>query len=195
MKQPTNVRLVGTTVALEPLSTAHLPDLEACCEQSFYEHMPGGPFALGGMRAWYAQIEEACAAGSMVAFALLHSATGRAIGTTSLSDISTRDERVEIGGTWVARAHQKTAANTEMKLLLLGHCFDGLGAGRVTLKTGGENLVSQRAIERLGATREGVLRRHVRLNDGSWRDTVYYAILATDWAMVKIRLEARLARG
>ena len=82
-----------------------------------------------------------------------------------------------------------------MKLLLLGHCFDDLGAGRVTLKTGGQNLASQHAIERLGATREGVLRRHVRLNDGTWRDTVYYSILAGEWERVRHGLLDRLSRG
>jgi RimJ/RimL family protein N-acetyltransferase len=192
MTRLTAVTLIGTTVALEPLARGHLADLDACCEPSFYDHMAGGPFALGGVHAWYAQLEEAQRAQAALSFALIHRAQRRAIGTTTLSDISVVDERLEIGGTWVARAHQRTAANTEMKLLLLGYCFEDLGVGRVTLKTGSENVVSQQAIERLGATREGVLRRHIRLNDGRWRDSVYYAVLAPEWPVVRERLRTRL---
>lgn len=191
---PRSTTLAGSMVALEPLARGHLADLEACCEEGFYAHMPGGPFGPCGFEGWFERLDAGRRAGTLVPFALVHRASGRAIGVTSLSDISLRDERVEIGGTWIARAHQRTAANTEMKLLLMGHCFDALGAGRVTLKTGGENIPSQRAIERLGAHREGVLRRHMRLDDGRWRDTVYYSVLAPEWPAIRDRLEARPSR-
>lgn len=193
MKSPQSVTLTGGEVILEPLAARHLPQLGTACEPAFYEHMPGGPFALGGIEAWFTAMEAQRVGGRLLVFALVHRATGRAIGTSSLIDISVVDERLEIGGTWIARAHQRTAANTEMKLLLLRHCFDDLGAGRVALKTGDANVNSQRAIERIGGVREGVLRRHVRLNDGRWRDTVYYSILAAEWPAVRDRLEAKLA--
>jgi RimJ/RimL family protein N-acetyltransferase len=192
VERPGPAPLTGTIVSLEPLTAPHLPDLEGCCEPDFYAHMPGGPYALGGFAPWFDAIRAGVEAGALVAYAIVHRPTGMAVGTTSLSDISVPDERLEVGGTWIARAHRRTAVNTEVKLLLLGHCFDTLGVGRVTLKTGGGNLVSQRAIERIGATREGVLRRHRRLNDGNWRDSVYYSILAPEWPAIRRRLDATL---
>ena len=90
---------------------------------------------------------------------------------------------------------QRTGVNTEAKLLQLSYAFDELGATRVALKTDGRNLRSQAAIERLGAVREGVLRRHMRLPDGFLRDTVYYSILSDEWPAVRARLEERLSRG
>lgn len=113
-------------------------------------------------------------------------------GWTSYLDIVPAHERIEIGGTAYGLAWQRTAVNTECKLLLLGHAFDDLGYGRVALKTDGSNERSLRAIERLGAVREGVLRRHRRRPDGTWRDTVYYSIRREEWPAVRDRLVARL---
>jgi RimJ/RimL family protein N-acetyltransferase len=134
------------------------------------------------------------AAGRYVAWATVDRASGRAIGSTRFGDISPADGRLEIGWTWIAPSYQRTAANTEAKLLQLRYAFDDLGATRVALKTDGRNVRSQAAIERLGAVREGVLRRHMRLPDGFIRDTVYYSILAEEWPAVRDRLEERLAR-
>jgi RimJ/RimL family protein N-acetyltransferase len=106
-----------------------------------------------------------------------------------------QDERLEIGWTWYARAHWRSAVNTEAKLLLLTHAFEDLGMGRVQLKTDHLNTRSQQAIARLGATREGVLRRHRRRADGSWRDSVYFSLLAEEWPAAKARLTERLERG
>jgi RimJ/RimL family protein N-acetyltransferase len=102
---------------------------------------------------------------------------------------------VEIGWTWITPAFQRTAVNTEAKLLQLTYAFETLGAGRVALKTDGRNERSQAAIARLGAVREGTLRRHMRLPDGYVRDTVYFSILADEWPGVKARLEERVRRG
>jgi RimJ/RimL family protein N-acetyltransferase len=188
VQEPGPVTLAGAHVRLEPLDAAHLADLEAACEPDFYRWMPAGPYGPGGFRAWLGRALDARDAGRELPFALVLNGSGRAIGTTRFGDIAVRDERLEIGWTWVARAHQRTVANTEMKRLLLGHAFDELGAGRVTLKTGAANEASRRAIARLGATEEGTLRRHVLLDDGSFRDTVYYSIVAAEWPAVRERL-------
>jgi RimJ/RimL family protein N-acetyltransferase len=144
--------------------------------------------------AWPAYLEHALGP-DFVAWATVDRASGRALGSTRFGDIEPDHDRVEIGWTWIAPAFQRTAVNTEAKLLQLTYAFETLGAGRVALKTDGRNERSQAAIARLGALREGVLRRHTRLPDGHVRDTVYYSILADEWPAVKARLEERLARG
>jgi RimJ/RimL family protein N-acetyltransferase len=193
MLAPAPVTLAGPHVRLEPLDAAHLDDLEAACEPDFYRWMAAGPYGPGGFPAWLSRALDARDAGRELPFALLPREGGRAIGTTRFGNISVRDERLEIGWTWIARAHQRTVANTEMKRLLLWHAFDDLGAGRVTLKTGSENEASRRAISRLGAVEEGIHRRELLLDDGRFRDTVYYSIVAAEWPAVRDRL-SRLAR-
>ena len=128
------------------------------------------------------------------AFAIVEAASGRAVGSTRFLDILRAHRALEIGWTWVGASFQRTAINTECKLLLLGHAFDGHGAHRVTLKTDARNLRSQRAIERIGGVREGVLRRHRVCWDESVRDTVYYGIVDHEWPQVKARLEAKIRR-
>lgn len=127
-----------------------------------------------------------------VPFAVIHRASGQAVGWTTYLDVDVANERLEIGWTWYGRAHWRSAVNTESKLLLLTHAFEELGMGRVQLKTDHLNERSQAAIARLGARREGVLRRHRRRHDGSWRDTVYFSLLADEWPEAKARLDARL---
>jgi RimJ/RimL family protein N-acetyltransferase len=122
------------------------------------------------------------------------SATGAAIGSTRYLDIRPKDRQLEIGSTFLGRGYWRTPANTEAKYLLLRHAFESLGCVRVALKTDGRNTRSQAAIERLGAVREGVLRKHMNVR-GFQRDTVYFSILETEWPAVKARLEARLAAG
>jgi RimJ/RimL family protein N-acetyltransferase len=132
-------------------------------------------------------------AGREVAFAIVSSASGTAVGSTRYLDIQRAHRALEIGWTWIGPPWQRTAINTECKLLLLGHAFDNLGAHRVTLKTDARNVRSQRAIERIGAVREGVLHRHRVCWDGFVRDTVYYGIVDGEWPQVKTRLEGMLA--
>ena len=134
----------------------------------------------------------AAADGSQLPFAVVERATGRAIGSTRYLDIRRNDRGLEIGWTWLGAAYQRTPTNTESKYLLLRHAFDDLGTIRVQLKTDLRNERSQRAIERLGAIREGVLRKHVILWDGFIRDTAYYSILDNEWPGVRKRLEAFL---
>jgi RimJ/RimL family protein N-acetyltransferase len=147
---------------------------------------------LGRWDEWLGEALAGIADGRYVAWATVALDTGRAVGSTRFGDIDVPSERVEIGWTWLAPSRWRTPINTEAKLLQLAHAFDELGAGRVALKTDLRNARSQAAIERLGATREGVLRRHMRLADGFIRDTVYYSILRDEWPPIRDRLTARL---
>ena len=126
-----------------------------------------------------------------IVFAQIWRETGRAIGSTRLLDVRPADRQVEIGATFLARAYWRTPANTESKYLFLRHCFESLGCVRVALKTDGRNVRSQEAIARLGAVREGTLRKHMNVR-GYQRDTVYFSILDTEWPTIRARLAARL---
>lgn len=121
-------------------------------------------------------------------------AAGTVVGTTSLSEIDLHNESIHLGGTGYAPSVWGTAVNPSCKLLLLEHAFEVCGFGRVKIQTGSKNIHSQAAIAKLGATREGVLRRHMRLADGSFRDTVVFSILADEWPDVRKRLEERISR-
>ena len=132
-------------------------------------------------------------AGTRVPFVIRRQSDQHIVGTTSFFDIRKPERALEIGHTWLAPPACRTAVNTATKLLLLSHCFETLGCRRVQLKTDARNEISQRAIERLGATREGTLRKHMRLHDGFIRDTVFYSILPEEWPAIKARLTARLS--
>jgi N-acetyltransferase len=132
--------------------------------------------------------------GHMLPWAVRDLARGAIIGSTRYHDIVARIDRVEIGYTWYAQSSQRTNVNTTCKLLLLGHAFDTLGCKVVGLRTDGFNFRSQRAIEALGAKKDGVLRHHGARKDGSARDTVMYSILAAEWPDVRRHLESRLQR-
>ncbi len=193
---PRPVTLEGEHVRLEPVGPRHAGDLLAAGgDLEAWHFMPvPPPRDLDEMKQWIETAAAATLAGQEIAFAIIEAQAGRAVGSTRFLDIRRRDRALEIGWTWLAAGFQRTAVNTESKLLLLGHAFEDLGAVRVQLKTDRRNLVSQKAIERLGAVREGVL-RHNRLNwDGHWRDTVYYSILESEWPHVKRRLLAFLGR-
>lgn len=120
-------------------------------------------------------------------------AAGTLVGTSSLLDADLTNERIQLGATLYGRRWWGTAINPEAKLLLLAHCFDDCGYGRVKIQTDALNTRSQSAIAKLGAQREGVLRRHTRREDGTFRDTVVFSILAGEWPAIRSELEARLA--
>ena len=193
MKQPLPVTLTGRFVRLEPLGEQHRADLEAAADEDPDALRLGALLlTVRGWDAWYGEAAAGIADGRYVAWATIALDTGRAIGSTRFADIDMPSERVEIGWTWLAPSRWRTPINTEAKLLQLTHAFDELGAGRVALKTDGRNERSQRAIERLGGVREGVLRRHLRMPDGFIRDTVYYSILRDEWPPIRERLTSRL---
>lgn len=186
--------LAGEHVRLEALAPEHAKDLfEALDDEEAWRHMTvPRPRDAADMAAL---IEAAIADPNRVPWVQFDAATGEVIGTTSYYAISEAAETVAIGWTMVAPARWRTAVNTEAKLLLLRHAFDTLGAGRVEFHTDVRNTRSQAAIERVGGVREGVHRRHKRRGDGTWRDSVVYAITVDDWPAVRTRLETRLAAG
>jgi RimJ/RimL family protein N-acetyltransferase len=180
-------------VRLEPLAETHRDDLlEAAAQDPATFRYMGTDLSVGAS-AWDAYLADALRP-EFVAWATVDATTGRAVGSSRFGDIAPEHGRVEIGWTWIAPSHQRNATNTEAKLLQLTYAFDELGATRVALKTDGRNLRSQAAIERLGAQREGALRRHMRMPDGFIRDTVYFSILSDEWPAVKARLEERLSQ-
>jgi RimJ/RimL family protein N-acetyltransferase len=189
------VTLTGRFVRLEPLSEQHTPDLaRAGADESIWLYMPYGPVTTEArMRAWISDLLERQRLGGDLPFAVIHLESGRAIGATRYMDIRREHRGLEIGGTWYGVAYQRTAVNTESKYLLFRHAFETLGCIRVQLKTDLRNERSQRAIERLGAVREGVLRNHMILPDGYVRSSVLYSVIAEEWPQVKRRLEERLA--
>ena len=189
----TPVTLAGKWLTLEPLEERHAPDLFATMQSEEvcrYLSWPP-PTALEETLTLIRQARELMAQRQSIVFAQIWNATGRAIGSTRLLDVRPADRQVEIGSTFLARAYWRTPANTESKLLFLTYCFERLGCVRVALKTDGRNIRSQEAIARLGAVREGVLRRHMQVR-GYQRDTVYFSILDDEWPAVKARLQARL---
>jgi RimJ/RimL family protein N-acetyltransferase len=190
------VTLPGLVVRLEPLSVAHVPHLAAKGQdESIWQYIPYPPVhSEADMLAWVNDLLARQARGTDLPFAVVHLESNQAVGATRYMDIQPANRAVEIGGTWYAPAYRRTAVNTEAKYLLLSHAFEALGCVRVQLKTDLRNERSQRAIERIGAQKEGVLRHNMIMPDGYMRDSVYYSILAEEWPGVKTRLEAMLGR-
>ncbi len=188
--------LVGRFVRLEPLALEHAPELlEAGRDPEIWRYMPRGmPTELDEVRALIEEAQAAQRSGSQLPFAIVDASSQRAVGSTRYLDIRPEHRGLEIGWTWIATAHQRSPVNTECKLLLMRHAFEKLRALRVQLKTDGLNLRSQRAIERLGAVREGVLRSHMVRPDGTVRDTVMYGITSAEWPLVEARLTEFLSR-
>ncbi len=188
------VTLEGRHVRLEPVAHVHLDDLaQVSGDPSTFRYFATPD--LGDREELRRAVERAArelAIGSALTFAQVDLARNKAVGMTALFELSEHDQRLEIGRTWLGEVARRTPINSEAKLLLLTHAFESLGMLRVQIKTDARNLLSQRAIERLGATREGVWRQHMKMRDGFPRDTVMYSIIAPEWRGVKERLTARL---
>jgi RimJ/RimL family protein N-acetyltransferase len=194
---PRPVLLEGRHVRLEPLAERHAEALfSAGADVSIWTYMPVPPFAsLAVVRDWIADALRAQAAGTDVPFATVRRSDGRVVGSTRFIDIRRPHQGIEIGWTWLAAEAQRTPINTEAKYLMLRQAFEAWGARRVQLKTDARNEKSRRAILRIGATFEGVLRKQmVRGHDGYERDSAMFSIIDTEWPTVKARLEAMLAR-
>ncbi|MDG0854260.1 GNAT family N-acetyltransferase [Roseateles puraquae] len=195
MKPVQPVSLVAGPIRLEPLTLAHVPGLAAAAADGelWNLHFTSVP-APDETEAYVQTALAGQAAGHRLPFAVLDAASGEVLGSTSYHDIVPAIERLEIGYTWYARRVQRTAVNTTAKLLLLSHAFDTLGAALVGWRTDNFNHASQRAIERLGARRDGVLRHHAARRDGTVRDTVMYSLTAGEWPEVKAHLQWQLTR-
>ena len=191
--QPLALELNG--IRLEPLTDEHHDALvEAASDGRLWELWYITVPPPDAMRAYVADALRSQREGHMVAWVVRDLATGAIIGATRYHDIVPRLDRVEIGYTWYALSRQRTHVNTTCKLLLLGHAFDTLGCKVVGLRTDNFNFRSQRAIEGLGAKKDGVIRHFGVRRDGSVRDTVMYSILASEWPDVRRHLELRLHR-
>lgn len=193
---PTPVVLYGDAVKLEPLDPSHAEDLLAAgADPDIWRYMPiPQPGSVAEVRKWIDDAWRLAATGEELPFALIDPETGRAVGSTRYLEIHRPWRNLEIGWTWIAASAQRSAVNTEAKLMLLKHAFEDQGALRVQFKTDGRNLRSQQSIERLGAVKEGVLRKQRVNHDGYVRDAVYYSILDDEWPAVKERLTAKLRR-
>jgi N-acetyltransferase len=189
----TPVTLEGRYVVLEPLAERHARDLfEVMQDEDVCRYLAWPPpKALDETLTLIRQAEELMARRESIVFAQIWKATGRAIGSTRLLDVRPNDRQVEIGATFLGREYWRTPANTESKLLFLRYCFETLGCVRVALKTDGRNVRSQEAITRLGAVREGTLRKHMNVR-GFQRDTIYFSILDTEWPAIRTNLSTRL---
>jgi len=185
-------RLSGRYVTLEPLRVEHAAELFAALDDDeVWQHSTAAPPTRpDDMATW---IAAAIADPHRVAWLQRDATSGEAIGTTSYHDVRESAETLGIGWSMVTRARWRTAINTESKLLLLTHAFETLHAGRVEFHVDVRNDRSQAAVARLGATREGVLRRHKRRGDGTWRDSVIFAVTVDDWHSVRNHIAAKLA--
>lgn len=190
-----SVTLSGRHASLEPLSAAHHADLlEATRDGELWKLWYTSIPSPQGMRAEIERRLGLQRAGTMLPFAVRNRASGRIVGMTTYMNIDANNRRVEIGSTWYAESAQRTALNTECKLMLLTHAFETLACIAVEFRTSSFNHASRRAIERLGAKQDGILRSHQRHGDGSLRDTCVYSILAHEWPAVKRHLEFKLDR-
>lgn len=183
--------LTTPRVRLEPLNEAHVPDLAAVgLEDSIWRYMRYGSIqSEADILGWVQSLLRLQEAGSDLPFAVIWLATGRAVGCTRYMNISHEHRALEIGGTWYGLEYQSTQVNPSCKYLLLKHAFETLDCIRVQFKADRRNARSQRALERLGAVREGILRNHMILEDGTFRDSVFYSILPGEWPPIKARLE------
>jgi RimJ/RimL family protein N-acetyltransferase len=189
------IRLHDEYVVLEPLSLDHVPALEAAAADGELWNLQVTSVPAPGQAGDYvARALQGQAEGHMLPFAIRESGSGEIVGSTRYYEIDAALPRLAIGYTWYAKRWQKSHLNTACKRLLLEHAFEALGCVAVAFHTDELNEDSQRAIERLGAQREGVLRAHRRRVDGSLRNTVCFSILAGEWPNVSNWLEMRLSR-
>jgi RimJ/RimL family protein N-acetyltransferase len=187
--------LEGRHVRLEPLTTDHVDALFAVgLDPDLWQWTTALIRSRAEMLGYVETALAWQARGTALPFATVERASGRAAGSTRFANYEREHRRVEIGWTWLGREFQRTALNTEAKLLMLTHAFEALGCLRVEFKTDVFNRRSRDAILRLGAKEEGVLRQHMVTSSGRLRDTVYYSILDREWPAVRAGLQARLAR-
>ena len=191
-----SVTLSGRHASLEPLSAAHHADLvEAVRDGELWNLWYTSVPTPEGMRAEIERRLGLKQEGTMLPFAVRSGSSGKIVGMTTYMNIDAHNRHVEIGSTWYAKSAQRTPLNTECKLMLLTHAFEALGCIAVEFRTSFFNHASRRAIERLGAKLDGILRSHQRHADGSLRDTCVYSILAHEWPAVKRHLEFKLERN
>lgn len=187
------VTIQGSRVALEPLSHRHLDDLAAAgADEAIWRYLPSAHHLPGTMASFIDMALASHQRRTALPFATVDLAVGKAVGSTRYHHIDTEHRRLEIGVTWIGTGFQRSHINTEAKLLQLWYAFEVLGCRRVELKADVENAKSRAAILRLGATEEGLFRKHMLYADGRNRDNVYFSIIDDDWPAVRERLSAKL---
>ncbi len=194
MPWPDPISLHGDSVFLEPLTLDRHDELAEAVRDGelwnlWYTFIPSPE----QMRADIEKRLEQQRKGTMLPFAVIASDSGKAVGVTTYLNIDAEERRVEIGATWYRKSVQRTAINTECKLMLLTHAFENLNCIAVEFRTHFFNHQSRRAIERLGAKLDGILRNHRRSSDGTLRDTCVYSIIASEWPTVRSHLRHQLA--
>ena len=195
MQKPQPITLQSPLVRLEPMTADHVAGLEAAARDGeLWNLRVTSVPAPGETAAYVAAALKGQEHGHMLPFVAVDAVTGRVIGSTRYHDIVTPVERIEIGYTWYGKSWQRTHVNTSCKLLLMTHAFETLGARLVGWRTDNYNFASQRAIERLGARKDGVLRHHAPRRDGTVRDTVMYSMTVGEWPEVKAHLLYQLDR-
>ena len=195
MLKPEPVTLEAPRVRLEPMSAAHAAGLEAAARDGeLWKLRITSVPAPGETAAYVAAALQGQQDGHMLPFVVRDLPSKQIIGSTRYHDIVPAVERLEIGYTWYGRSWQRSHVNTSCKLLLMTHAFETLGARLVGWRTDNYNFASRKAIERLGARQDGVLRHHALRRDGTVRDTVMYSLAAGEWPEVKAHLQYQLAR-
>lgn len=195
MAWPPPITLTGRTTTLVPLSLAHHDDLIRATRDGelwrlWYTFVPSPETMTEEIGRRLALQDK----GSMLPFAVIENATGDAVGMTTYMNIDATNRRVEIGSTWYAKRVQRTRLNTECKLLLLTYAFEKLSCIAVEFRTSFFNHQSRRAIERLGAKLDGILRNHMIMPEGARRDTCVYSIIESEWPSVRTHLKYQLER-
>lgn len=193
---PQPVTLTGDLIRLEPIDLKHAPDLFTVGQDELtWRYSAHPPFnSPAHAERWIRYYMMGAASGVSVTFAVVVRQSGKAVGSTSYLDIVRLHRTLEIGTTWYGAAWQRTGVNTECKYLLMRHAFEDLSARRVSLKADHRNLRSQQAILRLGAVKEGTLRKHRIARDGADRHTVYFSVIDSEWPAVKKRLQVLMQR-
>lgn len=188
------VVLQGYSVRLVPVDYSHLNELSRwSAEEDIWRYMTFADLASRDeLEAWIGTAMNANKLGTELNFAIMDEASQAAVGTTSFYRVVPEHKRLEVGKTWLGAPYRRTHINTAAKYLLLTHAFETLHANRVELNTDARNLRSQRALERLGAVRDGVLRCHMVMRDGFVRDTMNYSFTMRDWPATKLRLQMLL---
>jgi RimJ/RimL family protein N-acetyltransferase len=189
------VVLEGRIVRLEPLELAHVPALaEVALDPAIWRWTIARPQTEADLRDWATAAIRGREAGTEYPFATIERASGRPIGSTRFMNVALEHRRVEIGWTWLAPPWQRTGANREAKLLLLGHAFETLGCRRVEFKTDSNNEASRAALLGIGATFEGIFRKHIVMPNDGVRHSAWYSVIDDEWPAVRARLEEGLRR-
>lgn len=187
--------LEGSFVRLEPMTPEHHAGLAAVgLDPEIWRYTLSMVRTPEDMRAYMNDALKLQRAGATLPFVTIERSSGRIVGSTRFGNYDAGNRRIEIGWTWIAPPWQRTAINTEAKYLMLSHAFEKLGCVRVELKTDVLNTPSRKAMLRIGAKEEGVLRKHSLVWNGRYRDSIYYSILDDEWAGVKRELEKMLIR-